>query len=298
MSSAENIAARNSIENTRDDSAGSTGDHRGEPQEETHCMASSHRRGRVAGKVALVTGAASGLGEAIAILLASEGASVVIADIDAAQGGAVAAKIRAAGGDAMFLPLDVSQEAAWQSAMDTVLAHHPQLHILVNNAGIAPPGSMTMSFELWRKVLSINLDGTFLGLKYAIQAMRHTGSEGSIINISSVMAMVGQPTTAAYSASKGGVRSLTKAAAIYCAAEKLPIRVNSVHPGTCQTPLVNSHYAAQPDEVLKAQIARHPIGHLGQPDDIAYGVLYLASDESRFVLGAELVIDGGLLASD
>jgi NAD(P)-dependent dehydrogenase (short-subunit alcohol dehydrogenase family) len=112
------------------------------------------------------------------------------------------------------------------------------------------------------------------------------------------MAMVGQPTTAAYSASKGGVRSLTKAAAIYCAAEKLPIRVNSIHPGTCRTPLVDSYYAAQPDQELRQQIARHPIGHLGQPDDIAYGVLYLASDESRFVLGTELVIDGGLLASD
>jgi NAD(P)-dependent dehydrogenase (short-subunit alcohol dehydrogenase family) len=232
------------------------------------------------------------------MLLAAEGASVVIADIDSIRGEAVAAAIRATSGDAMYVSLDVSNEDAWQHAMDTVLAHHEQLHILVNNAGIAPPGSMTMSFELWRKVLSINLDGTFLGIKYAIQAMRRTGTEGSIVNISSVMAMVGQPTTAAYSASKGGVRSLTKAAAIYCAAEKLPIRVNSIHPGTCRTPLVDSYYAAQPDQELRQQIARHPIGHLGQPDDIAYGVLYLASDESRFVLGTELVIDGGLLASD
>lgn len=262
------------------------------------CTHGRSRQGRVNGKVALVTGGASGLGEAIAILLAAEGASVVIADIDAVQGDVVAARIRTAGGEAMYLPLDVTRENEWQSTMEAVLARYAQLHILVNNAGIAPPGSMTMSFELWRKVLGINLDGTFLGTKYAIQAMRDTGSEGSIVNISSIMAMVGQPTTAAYSASKGGVRSLTKAAAIYCAAEKLPIRVNSVHPGTCRTPLVNSHYAAQPDDALREQIARHPIGHLGQPDDIAYGVLYLASNESRFVLGAELVIDGGLLASD
>jgi NAD(P)-dependent dehydrogenase (short-subunit alcohol dehydrogenase family) len=230
-------------------------------------------------------------------MLANEGAKVVIADIDSTQGPEVAARIRATGGEAIYLPLDVTQEVAWKNTVDAVLAHYAHLNILVNNAGIAPPGSMTMSFELWRKVLSINLDGTFLGMKYAIQAMRDTRTEGSIINISSVMAMVGQPTTAAYSASKGGVRSLTKAAAIYCAAEKLPIRVNSVHPGTCRTPLVDSHYASQPN-ALREQIARHPIGHLGQPDDIAYGVLYLASDESRFVLGTELVIDGGLLASD
>jgi 3(or 17)beta-hydroxysteroid dehydrogenase len=261
------------------------------------CAEEQKLPGRVAGKVALVTGGASGLGEAIATMLANEGAKVVIADIDSTQGPEVAARIRATGGEAIYLPLDVTQEVAWKNTVDAVLAHYAHLNILVNNAGIAPPGSMTMSFELWRKVLSINLDGTFLGMKYAIQAMRDTRTEGSIINISSVMAMVGQPTTAAYSASKGGVRSLTKAAAIYCAAEKLPIRVNSVHPGTCRTPLVDSHYASQPN-ALREQIARHPIGHLGQPDDIAYGVLYLASDESRFVLGTELVIDGGLLASD
>ena len=256
------------------------------------------RKGRVAGKVALVTGAASGIGAAIATLLAAEGARVVVADIEPVQGEAVVADIRSGGGEALFVELDVTQESAWQRAMNTVRKHYAQLHVLVNNAGIAPPGSMTMSFDLWRKVLSVNLDGTFLGTKYAIQAMRETLAEGSIINISSVMAMVGQPTTAAYSASKGGVRSLTKAAAVYCAAEKLPIRVNSIHPGTCLTPLVAGHYAAQPGQALKDQIARHPIGHLGQPSDIAYGALYLASDESRFVLGSELVIDGGLLASD
>jgi 3(or 17)beta-hydroxysteroid dehydrogenase len=253
--------------------------------------------GRVDKKIALVTGAASGLGEAIAKLLAREGARVAIADVDE-RGKNVAAAIRDAGGDAIFIPLDVTDETAWSEAMTAVVGHYRQLNILVNNAGIAPPGSMEMSFELWRKVISINLDGTFLGTKHGIKAMRDTGARGSIVNISSVMAMVGQPTTAAYSASKGGVRSLTKAAAIYCAAEKLPIRVNSIHPGTCSTPLVNSYYAAQPPEVLQQQIARHPIGHFGEPDDIAYGVLYLASDEAKFVLGSELVIDGGLLASD
>lgn len=294
----KNIAGKDIVQsNGKNSIASGEGDHIQPPADA--CRTPQKRgSGRVAGKVALVTGGASGLGKAISMLLAAEGASVVIADIDSISGEAVAAAIRAASGEAMYVSLDVSREDAWQSAMDAVLAHHQQLHILVNNAGIAPAGSMTMSFELWRKVLSINLDGTFLGIKYAIKTMRSTGAAGSIVNISSVMAMVGQPTTAAYSASKGGVRSLTKAAAIYCAAEKLPIRVNSIHPGTCRTPLVDSHYAAQPDEALKQQIARHPIGHLGHPDDIAYGVLYLASDESKFVLGTELVIDGGLLASD
>lgn len=256
-----------------------------------------HPQGRVAGKVAIVTGAASGLGEAIARLLAREGAKVVIADIDDMRGDATAAAILQSGGEATYLRLDVTQETAWQTTMQAAQRLYGPLNILVNNAGIAPAGSMTMSFELWRKVMSINLDGTFLGTKHAIQAMRSSGARGSIVNISSVMAMVGQPTTAAYSASKGGVRSLTKAAAVYCAAEKLPIRVNSVHPGTCLTPLVENYYAMQPS-ALQQQIARHPIGHLGEPDDIAQGVLYLASDESKFVLGSELVIDGGLLASD
>lgn len=254
--------------------------------------------GRVEGKVALVTGAASGLGEAIALLLAKEGAKVVVADIADDPGQRVVDVIRAAGGEALYLHLDVAQESQWQSAMAAVTGRYGKLNILVNNAGIATPGPMDMSFEVWRKVMSVNLDGTFLGTKYAISTMRGSGETGSIVNMSSVMAMVGQATTAAYSASKGGVAALTKAAAMYCAREKLPIRVNSVHPGTCLTPLVKGHYDTQPPEVLEAQVARHPIGHLGEPADIAYGVLYLASDESKFVLGSELVIDGGLLASD
>lgn len=253
--------------------------------------------GRVQGKVALVTGAASGLGESIAVLLAREGASVVVADIDE-RGREVAANINRQGGRAIFENLDVTQEPAWKHTIEQVVQRYQTLNILVNNAGIAPSGSVAMEYELWRTVMSINLDGTFLGLKHGIRAMRQTGARGSIVNISSVMAMVGQPTTAAYSASKGGVRSLTKAAAVYCAAEKLPIRVNSVHPGTCMTPLVKKFYADQVPAALQQQIARHPIGHLGEPEDIAYGVLYLASDEAKFVLGSELVIDGGLLCSD
>lgn len=254
--------------------------------------------GRVQGKVALVTGAASGLGEAIALLLAQEGAAVAVADIAEQAGQAVVSKIQEAGGHAFFVPLDVTRDSDWAAAMKTILTHEGKLNVLINNAGVAPPGDMEMSFELWRRVNAINLDGTFLGTQHAIRLMRQSGERCSIVNISSVMAMVAQPTTVAYSASKAGVRGLTKAAAMYCAAERLPIRVNSVHPGTCITPLVQTYYDSQPPEVLQAQIDRHPIGHLGDADDIAYGVLYLASDESKFVLGSELVIDGGMLASD
>ncbi|CAB1370701.1 glucose 1-dehydrogenase [Denitratisoma oestradiolicum] len=254
--------------------------------------------GRVQGKIALVTGAASGLGEAIALLLAQEGATVAVADIAQQAGLAVVAKIQETGGDAFFVPLDVTRDADWAAAMETVLARKGKLNVLVNNAGIAPSGDMEMNFDLWRKVHAVNLDGAFLGTQHAIRLMRQSGERCSIVNVSSVMAMVAQPTTVAYSASKAGVRGLTKAAAMYCAAEKLPIRVNSVHPETCVTPLVQAYYDSQPPAVLQAQIDRHPIGHLGEALDVAYGVLYLASDESKFVLGNELVIDGGLLASD
>jgi len=253
---------------------------------------------RVADKVAMVTGAASGLGRAIALLLAEEGAAVAVTDIADADGQALVDEIIGAGGRAIYVNLEVTSADSWRSALDQVEAHFGKLNILVNNAGIAPPGNMEMDFELWRKTMSINLDGTFLGCKYGIESIARSGERGSIINMSSIMAMVGQATTVAYSASKGGVRSLTKAAAIDCAARKLPIRINSVHPGTCLTPLVQAYYDSQPPEVLQAQIDRHPVGYLGEPMDVAYAVLYLASDESKFVLGSELVVDGGILASD
>lgn len=254
--------------------------------------------GRMDGKVVLVTGAASGLGEAIANLLSQEGAAVVVADIADKNGQNVVDAITAQGHKASYVHLDVTSEADWCRAMETVKTRHGKLNVLVNNAGVAPPGDMEMSFDLWRKVMAINLDGTFLGIQHAIRLMRQSGERSSIINISSVMAFVASSTTVAYSASKAGMLGLTKAAAMYCAHEKLAIRVNSIHPGTCVTPLVEAYYKNQPPELLQAQIDRHPIGHLGDADDIAHGVLYLASDESKFVLGSELVIDGGLLARD
>lgn len=249
--------------------------------------------GRVQGKVALVTGGASGFGEAIVRMLVAEGARVVLADISVERGEAI---VRELGGDtyAKFVQLDVSDEAGWDAAMEVTIGWAGKLNVLVNNAGIALPGDMEMSFEVWRKTISVNLDGTFLGTRAAIRTIARNGEPGSIINIASTMGKTAEPTTAAYSASKGGVRNLTKAAAVHCATHKLPIRVNSIYPGMCETPLVLSYLDAHPEE-RDAQIARHPIGHLGEPNDIAYGVLYLASDESKFMLGSELVIDGGYL---
>lgn len=252
-------------------------------------------KGRVAGKVALVTGAASGLGEAIARLLAEEGARVMVCDIDVEGGRRVAAAIEAAKGRALFHALDVSSESAWDDAMAVVAEQFGGLDICVNNAGIGPYGDMDMDFALWRKVMAINLDGVFLGTRAAIRLMAAGGRKGSVVNISSTMAYVADYATAAYGASKGGVRSLTKAAALHCAAKKLPVRVNSVHPGMCLTPMVETALKRDP-AFRDEQIARHPIGHLGDPRDVAYGVLYLASDEASFSTGTELVIDGGYLA--
>lgn len=250
--------------------------------------------GRVSGKVAVVTGGASGLGEAMVRVLAAHGARVVIADLNAEHGEALAQAVSGDGGEAVFMPLDVTDEQQWDEVVEKTLAQFGKLNVLVNNAGIAPSGDMEMDYSLWKKVIAVNLDGTFLGTRAAIRAMTRCGGAGSIINISSTMAMAAEPTTAAYSASKGGVRSLTKAAAMHCAARRLPIRINSIHPGMCLTPLVKNYLAEHP-EALQAQIDSHPIGHLGEADDIAYGVLFLASDESKFMLGSELVIDGGYL---
>lgn len=250
--------------------------------------------GRIEGKVAFVTGGASGLGEAMVRLLVKEGARVVVADVDVARGQALAAEISGPEKRAFFVELDVSDEDGWDRAMAATIAWAGKLNILVNNAGVAIGGDMEMPLAAWRKTMAINLDGTFLGTRAAIRTISLCDEPGSIINVSSTMGMTAEPTTAAYSTSKGGVRNLTKAAAVHCATHKLPIRVNSIHPGMCVTPMVRDYLDRHP-EALESQIASHPIGHLGEPDDIAYGVLYLASDESKFMLGSELVIDGGYL---
>ncbi|MBN8606074.1 MAG: glucose 1-dehydrogenase [Caulobacterales bacterium] len=253
--------------------------------------------GRVAGKVALVTGGGLGLGRAAALMLAREGAKIVVTDVNDKEGAKVADEIVDAGGEAMFLHHDVAKEADWDRVVRATVERFGGLRILVNNAGVALSADVEhTSLEEWRWLMSINLDSVFLGTKRAIEAMKPTG--GSIINLSSIEGLVGDANLAAYNASKGGVRIFTKSAALYCAKAGLNIRVNSIHPGYVWTPMVEEYLSKQPDPAAaKVLVAgMHPVNHLGEPDDIAYGVLYLASDESKFVTGAELVIDGGYTA--
>ncbi|KGJ05655.1 NAD(P)-dependent dehydrogenase, short-chain alcohol dehydrogenase family [Paracoccus halophilus] len=256
--------------------------------------------GRVQDKVAIVTGASLGLGESMARMLAREGAKVVLTDIKDEEGERVAKAIADAGGTAIYLHHDVTVERDWEQVMQATLDRFGRLDVLANNAGVGwggPPEEETL--ERWRQLMSVNLDGVFLGTKHAILAMkRNDPPGGSIINLSSIEGLVGDPNLGAYNASKGGVRLYTKSTALYCAKAGLNIRVNSVHPGYIWTPMVENHLAQQGDveEGRQALNALHPIGHVGEPDDIAYGVLYLASDESKFVTGTELVIDGGYTA--
>ncbi|MGD9161804.1 MAG: glucose 1-dehydrogenase [Desulfobacteraceae bacterium] len=252
---------------------------------------------RVKGKTAFITGAASGLGEASTLLLAKEGAAIVVADINESKGQEVVKKIQQEGGKALFVKLDVSNETDWENAIVKTLSEFQKLDILVNNAGIQYVKELEDTpLEDWRKLMSICLDGVFLGTKHAIRAMKETGG-GSIINISSVVGIVGTvDSTSAYCAAKGGVRAFTKAAALECskAGRNYNIRVNSIHPGATETQMVTEMLK---DKTIRETLEKaHPIGNLGKPIDIAYGVLYLASDESRMVTGAEMVIDGGWTA--
>ncbi|NYT25810.1 glucose 1-dehydrogenase [Alcaligenaceae bacterium] len=252
--------------------------------------------GRVAGKVALVTGGALGLGKAAAEMLAREGAQVVVTDVNVEEGRKTAQGIVDNGGQAIFVQHDASSEEQWQAAIKAALDAFGQLDILVNNAGIGVLGSVEdTTLEMWRRTQSVNLDGVFLGTKYGIEAMRKSGG-GSIINLSSIEGLVGDPNLAAYNASKGGVRIFTKSAALHCARQGYGIRINSVHPGYIWTPMVEAVTQGTDTEKYKSLVDLHPIGRLGEPDDIAYGILYLASDESKFVTGSELVIDGGYTA--
>ena len=254
------------------------------------------KTGRVACKVALVTGAASGLGAATAKVLAAAGASVMLTDRDPAVE-TVALAITADGGVAAFMQHDVSDEAAWAAVVTATTARFGRLDVLVNNAGVSG-GLLPLldhSLEDWRRVTSINLDGVFLGLRHCGPIMAAQGS-GSVINLSSILGKVGMANAAAYCASKGGVLLLTKAAALEWA--PLGIRVNSVHPGFIETPMVANalHEAENGNEMRDQLIAAHPLGRFGVPDEIANAVLFLASDESSFMTGAELVVDGGYTA--
>ena len=254
---------------------------------------------RLAGKVAIVTGATSGLGAASAVRMAEEGAAVLVTGRDEGRGLAVAETITAAGGTARFRPLDVTDEAAWQATVESVVSEHGRLDILFNNAGTTraePIAEVTL--ETWRRIMAVNADGVFLGTRTAISAMRRSGG-GSIVNMSSVLGMVGTAHLAAYTASKGAVRYFTKCVALECARDGSGIRVNSIHPAFIATPMMDEtairmfgDAAAGPREFGKL----HPVGHVGEPNDVANGVVYLASDEAKFVTGTELVIDGGYTA--
>jgi 3(or 17)beta-hydroxysteroid dehydrogenase len=252
--------------------------------------------GRVRGKVALVTGAGMGLGRAAALMLAREGARVVVTDVKDDAGRDTAETIIQAGGEAMFIRQDVANESDWRDVIASTRRRFGGLDILVNNAGVLFSSSVEdTSLEQWRWLMSVNLDGVFLGTKNAMVAMKDKG--GSIINLSSVAGLVGLANLGAYNASKGAVRLFTKAAALECAKAGGRIRVNSIHPGGIWTPMLEQFIGKQGETGADAAAAAmHPVGHAGEPDDIAYGVLYLASDESKFVTGAELVIDGGYTA--
>ncbi len=248
---------------------------------------------RLAGKVALISGGARGMGAEEARLFAKEGARVVVGDVLEPEGKAVEERIRAAGGEATFVRLDVTSETDWEHAVATAERLYGRLDVLVNNAGIGGGRRIEdTTLAEWERTMAVNATGVFLGTRAAIPALRRAGA-GSIVNISSQLGLVGTDNSSPqYQASKGAVRLLTKATAIQYAKEG--IRANSVHPGPIVTPMTEQR-RADPD-AYRLMVSRIPLGRYGRPDEVALGVLYLASDESAFVTGSELVIDGGWTA--
>lgn len=254
---------------------------------------------RLTGKTALVTGAARGIGAAIAHAFADEGAEVIVTDIDSAAGQITATAI-----GATFAPLDVASEADWHA----IAKQFPTLDVVVNNAGITgfegsadsiPPRHDPENAQLadWRSVHAVNLDGTFLGCRYAIRAMRAKG-HGSIINISSRSGLVGIPMAAAYASSKAAMRNHTKTVALYCAGQGVNIRCNSIHPAAIMTPMWEPMLGNGPDrnDRAAAMVADTPMQRFGQPEEVAAIAVLLASDEAAYMTGAELTVDGGILA--
>jgi NAD(P)-dependent dehydrogenase (short-subunit alcohol dehydrogenase family) len=260
---------------------------------------------RLNGRRALVTGGGSGIGRGSALALAAEGAEVIVADIDEKGGRETAAEIAGAGGTSEFRRLDVTSETSWREALKGLEA----LDILVNNAGICISAPISeMSYEQWRRQLAVNLDSMFFAGQLALPLLAKSG-HGSMINVSSVAGLKGVPGLTGYCATKGGVRLFTKALALECAMAKNKVRVNSIHPGAIETPIwVKMGYDGDlpPDDAVKfsnameearaASVRSTPMGEAGQPADIAAGVVFLASDDSRFITGTELVIDGGVMA--
>jgi len=268
-------------------------------------MAETGASRKLTGKVALITGAASGIGLATAELFAREGATVVLTDIQDASGKAAVERILATGGQAVYHHQDVASEEEWIAVLKAVHTEHGRLNILVNNAGMAIGGDITaLSLTDWRRQQAINVEGVFLGIKHALPLLREAGG-GAIVNVASTVALSGSGNLVSYAATKGAVRSLTRSVALQCAARKDGIRVNAVYPGIIDTPIYGlfegisktdasgAKPLARDPEALAARFV--PLGVPGQPEDIAAGILYLASDEARYVTGTDLVIDGGLV---
>ena len=251
--------------------------------------------GRLEGKTALVTGAASGIGLQTSIRLAEEGARVMMTDINLEEGLQQAEKL---GANATFLKLDITEEEEWISVLDETVKRFGRLDILVNSAGMVLIADVEqITLEDWRKVHAVNLDGTFLGCKHGVRVMKEFGA-GSIINLSSVSGMIGGFNLAAYNSSKGAVRMLTKSVALHCARAGYGIRCNSIHPTFIETPMLESMIRDSPDpEKARQTLVRQvPLRRIGKPEDVANMIVYLASDESTFVTGTEMVIDGGVIA--
>ncbi len=251
--------------------------------------------GRLEGKTALVTGAASGIGLQTSIRLAEEGALVMMTDINHKEGLQQAEKL---GANATFLKLDITEEEEWISVLDETVKRFDRLDILVNSAGMVLIADVEqITLEDWRKVHAVNLDGTFLGCKHGVRVMKEFGA-GSIINLSSVSGMIGGFNLAAYNSSKGAVRMLTKSVALHCARAGYGIRCNSIHPTFIETPMLESMIRDSPDpEKARQTLVRQvPLRRIGKPEDVANMIVYLASDESTFVTGTEMVIDGGVIA--
>lgn len=246
--------------------------------------------GRLTGKVAIITGGAKGLGEADARMFAREGATVILTDVDRENGARLASEI---GGKAEFHYHDVREEAGWRTLIDDVVKRHGKLDILVNNAGVVELGTIeTQTEEEYRFVMAVSADGTFFGCKHAVLAMKKTGG-GSIVNMASIASVQGEPVVAAYSAAKGAIESLTRSVAVHCANNRYNIRCNSVHPAGILTPMVIGISEKASNSELRPASDTPPPSKLGEPDDIAYTVVFLASDESKFINGAAIRVDNG-----
>jgi NAD(P)-dependent dehydrogenase (short-subunit alcohol dehydrogenase family) len=256
--------------------------------------------GRLDNKVAIVTGSAEGIGEATAKLFAVEGAKVVIADINESKGKKVVNEIQQAGGEAIFILLDVTHEENWKSLMNMTVKKFGKLNVIVNNAGISRAKDIeNTTLEDWNAIMDVNSTGVFLGTKYAIETMKDNGELCSIINRSSIDGQIAEAGLFAYCASKGAVTIMTKSAALCCGEKGYKIRVNSVHPGYIHTALTEEEakgYGLEPEAYFEKVGKQHPLGCIGEPKDIAFIDVYLASDESKWTTGAEFVVDGGWTA--